>query len=167
MAVGLNAALHQAMVAARDEVGARLAAESAAGSFESLVRPVATAIDAVVTHFEAELRDVTVLQSMFPLLLAAVDEAKHAASPDDLGATAELDSEALVDAQDTVNDLQNDLMKAERRAQHGLPVKGASVDQIKKDIASAQLTTQQSYRAWGTLHGWRCRRRAPSSTPSS
>jgi hypothetical protein len=44
------------MVAARDEVGAQLAAESAAGSFESLVRPVATAIDAVVTHFEVSGR---------------------------------------------------------------------------------------------------------------
>jgi hypothetical protein len=44
------------MAAARDEVGARLAAESAAGSFESLVRPVATAIDAVVTHFEVSAR---------------------------------------------------------------------------------------------------------------
>jgi hypothetical protein len=56
MAAGLNAALHQAVSAARDEVGARLAAESAAGSFESLVRPVATAIDAVVTHFEVSGR---------------------------------------------------------------------------------------------------------------
>jgi hypothetical protein len=56
MAAGLNAALHQAMAAARDEVGVRLAAESAAGSFESLVRPVATAIDAVVTHFEVSGR---------------------------------------------------------------------------------------------------------------
>jgi hypothetical protein len=52
VAAGLNSALNTATVAARDEVGARLAAESAAGSFESVVRPVATAIDAVVTSFE-------------------------------------------------------------------------------------------------------------------
>jgi hypothetical protein len=98
----------------------------------------------VRTHaLQAELRDVTALQSMLPPLQAAVDEAKHAVSPGDLGSTAEIDSKALMKAQDTVDDLQSALKKAERRVQHGHEVEGASVDQIKKDIAAAQLKIQQ------------------------
>jgi hypothetical protein len=48
----LNAALRHATVTASDEIGARMAAESAAGSFEALVLPIAPAVGAVVARYQ-------------------------------------------------------------------------------------------------------------------
>jgi hypothetical protein len=49
----LNAALRHATVTASNEIGARLAAESAACSFEALVLPIASAVGAVVASYKA------------------------------------------------------------------------------------------------------------------